>query len=351
MKLEDTDGQRNHAVRMLRGVRQLGISVADIEKIEEIQGGLFNLVLRLQTSKGTFFYKRFLANSRSGLFQMPDIPPTIRAESAYRIHEFASSLSEYVPKVMAFDSEDASFIMSAVPDSTPLIDWIEIGNLDGLQLSTVFEFLAELHCESAKNPRLMGELADPTFRDFKLGLQYENTARELPHRESEIVLGCLDSYKSSNECVTYGDMNSRNILIGQSEKLPYMIDFDQAHIGSPAYDLAYILSEFFISAQVHKSPGIFSVMIDMLDAYFARTSSLRRGLIESQISNHLAVQVIYRFNGPSRDSWTHYVDEESRPWIIASATRLLAEDPEPVTLFLEEQVLELTKGGSQFLNV
>ncbi len=152
----------------------------------------------------------------------------------------------------------------------------------------------------------------------------------------------MDSYKTNHECVTYGDMNSRNILIARSDKLPYLIDFDQAHIGSPVYDLAYILSEFYVSAHFYKKPGIFSLMIDMLDVYFARTSSSRRDLIESQMSNHLAVQVIYRFNGPSRDSWTHYVDEESKPWIIASATRLLAEDPEPVTLFLEEQVRELT---------
>ena len=345
MKPENTVSQRNRAVRMLLSVRRLGISVVDIQKVEEMQGGLFNLVLRIQTSKGTFFYKKCLADSRSGLFQMPDIHPTFRAGLEYRVQEFASSLSGCVPKVLAFYSDDASLIMTAVPDSTPLIEWIENGNFEGLQLSKVFEFLAEFHSESAKSRRLMGELANPTFRDFKLGLQYEDTARKLPRRESEIVLGCLASYKSSHECVTYGDMNSRNILISRSEKLPYMIDFDQAHIGSRGYDLAYILSEFFISAQFHKNPDIVSYMIEMLDVYFARTYSYKRDLIESQISNHLAVQVIYRFMGPSRHSWTHYVDEQSKPSIIASATHMLAEDPRPVTLFLKEQFRGLSYSG------
>ncbi len=192
MKLENTVSQRNQAIKMLCSVEQLDISAADIQKIREVQGGLFNLVLRLQTSKGTFFYKKCLVDSRSGLFQMPDIDPTFRAGLEYKVQEWASSLSGYVPKVLAFDSDDASLIMAAVPDSVPLIEWVETGSFDGLQLSTVFEFLAEFHSESAKNPMLMGELADPTFRDFKLGLQYENTARDLTRRESEIVLGCLD---------------------------------------------------------------------------------------------------------------------------------------------------------------
>ena len=157
---------------------------------------------------------------------------------------------------MAVDPEDASFIMTAVPESKPLIEQMEIGSLAGLHLKPAFEFLAEFHSESAKSPRLMDEFANRTFRDFKFGLQYENIARDLPRRQSEIVLGCVAAYRDRHDCITYGDMNSRNILAEQSNGSIYMIDFEQVHAGAPEYDLAYILSEFLISALYHKNPEI-----------------------------------------------------------------------------------------------
>ena len=232
--------------------------------------------------------------------------------------------------------------MTAVAGSKPLIYRMETGDLTGLHLNTVFEFLAEFHSESAQNPRLMNEFANPTFRDFKLGLQYEDIARNLPRRQAEIVLRCAEEYKNRHDCMTYGDMNSRNLLVDQSDASIYMIDFEQAHVGSQDYDLAYILSEFLISALYHENPKIIHYMHDMLDAYFGCAFSDRRLEIESRVSNHLAVQVIYRFLGPSKQSWTYYVREESKSDIIASATSWLAEDPGPVSLLLEDQLRELS---------
>ena len=330
--------QRDRAVTLLTGVQDLGISGGDVQKVEEFQGGLFNLVLRIQTSKGVFFYKKFLPDSRSGLFQLPDIPSVFRAELAYSIQQFATTLSDYVPSIVATDHEDASFIMTAVPENRPLIHWMEEGNLDQLSLRPLFEFLARFHTETAKSSRLMDRFANLTFRDFKLGLQYEDIARTLPLHQARVVLRCEADYKKSHDCITYGDLNSRNVLVGESDYAIYMTDFDQAHLGTPAYDLAYILSEFLVSALYHKRPEIIQQMRDLLEIYFAGSFPSRREEIESQASNHLAVQIIYRFLGPSRQSWTYYIDEDSRSRILASATDLLAEEPKPLSLLLGEQI-------------
>jgi thiamine kinase-like enzyme len=164
-----------------------------------------------------------------------------------------------------------------------------------------------------------------TFRDFKLKIQYDDVAARLESAEAAIVMACKESYQRDASCVLHGDINSRNILVGPGAL--GVIDFEQSHLGSPAYDLAYILCELFISLENFGGEGASHAPIRMfLDRYFSRFCALARGEVETLMTKHLAVQAIYRFWGPSGASWTFYVDEPNRERLIRAARSLLFRD-------------------------
>jgi len=229
-----------------------------------------------------------------------------------------------VPRIVHFDSERSAFLMTRAPGTLPLIDHLCAGEIPESFVTLLPHVLASLHESTYGRFDQDSVYANRAFRDFKLGLQYDDIAKRLDALEARAVMKCKQGYVERAVCVTHGDINSRNILVGDDEI--GVIDFEQSHLGAPAYDLAYILSEVFIALRCAgtKSLGLRAVS-RFLDRYFELFSREKRDDVEREMAPHLAVQILYRFCGPSRASWTFYVDERCKEDLVRTSRALLVE--------------------------
>ncbi|WP_278263043.1 phosphotransferase [Nocardia sp. AG03] len=311
----------------------LGLGLDDIVDLRVQSGGLFNYLLRVETRSGTYFFKQYLDGVDNPLYSPPEIPAIQRAELAERVQRLAADGSAAVPEIIAFDRERRAFLMTAAAGDQSLNDQLARGDLPAGFLTRLPAVLAGLHQRTYRRFAPDSIFANAAFRDFKLGLQYDDITARLTATEADRVLRCRREYQRRTDCVTHGDINSRNILA--SETALGVIDFEQSHLGTPAYDLAYILCEVLISLEACGSGDrAASVIGEFLDRYFRDFTAASRDSVETELTQHLAVQTLYRFWGPSRAAWTSYVDEVDGARVLARARALLLADG-PVTTLLD----------------
>lgn len=308
----------------------LGLGPDGVLAISVQSGGLFNYLLRVDTQVGTYFFKQYLDGVDNPLYSPPEIPAIERAELAERVQRLAADGSGVVPEIVAFDRGRCAFLMTAAAGERTLDDHLARGELPAGFLNRLPAVLAGLHQRTHRRFAADSVFANTAFRDFKLGLQYDDINAHLTAAETDRVLRCRRDYQRRTDCVTHGDLNSRNIIVSGSAL--GVIDFEQSHLGTPAYDLAYILSEVFISREVFGTDAA-GVIGEFLDRYFADFTVAKRDSVEAEVTRHLAVQTLYRFWGPSRAAWTGYVGDDDRARVIAAARALLMTDG-PVTAVL-----------------
>jgi aminoglycoside phosphotransferase len=300
-------------------------------------GGLFNFVLRVEAPGGVYFFKQYLDDVPNPTFDLPKIPAASRAQLACQVQRIAADatrpLGDIVPAIVELDEARCAFLMASAAGDHPLIDDLSAGRIPAALVDQLPRVLALLHQTTYQTYAPASDFANTAFRDFKLGLQYDGVARELAPDEAAVVMACKQRYQRRADCVTHGDLNSRNIIVGADTI--GVIDFEMSHLGAPAYDLAYILCEVLISLETWGAGALASVVIGaFLDRYFETFRAASRADIEAELTQHLAIQTLYRFWGPSRRSWTFYVDDARRAQLIARSRALLMLDG-PVTRMLE----------------
>lgn len=292
-------------------------------------GGLFNFLLRVETEKDVVYFKQYLDNVPNSTYTPPSIPARDRAQLAYEVQKLASDASlreglKVVPDLIIFDPALSAFLMREANGNQTLVEFLSKGEIPEILLTQLPVALACLHQATYKRFPISSIFGNREFRDFKLNLQYDGILPFVNEAEGDSVMRCKQQYQEKAECVTHGDINSRNILVGGNSI--GVIDFEQSHLGSPAYDVAYILSELMISSyQYSKSKYFGNILNSFLNNYFTIFDESKRYEIELEITQHLAIQVIYRFVGPSRASWTFYVDEDKKLDILQRCRDMLLE--------------------------
>lgn len=315
---------------------QAGLPRNEIVAISRARGGLFNFVLRVETLHTTLYFKQYLEVAQSPLFDPPSMPSSWRLQHACRSHQSARlAVAPYgdgiIPQILVYDHNRNAILMKAVAASTPLIEYLSVGKIPQPILTALPQVLASIH--NATFDKLhYRHTANLAFRDYKLSLQYDGIAKHIGKHHADIVTLCKRQYQERQRCLTHGDLNSRNILVDTVNL--GIIDFDQSHLGSPEYDLAYILCELWVSLFCYQ--GSTSQLVGFLDQYFRNFEHIQRRELEVLITNHLAVQTLYRFWGPSRVSWTYYVEPTRRRRVIEAALSWLSRDPLPVSAVLAD---------------
>ncbi len=315
----------------------LDVELKDVFRIDPQDGGLFNYLLRIETRQGSYFFKQYLDDVPNPTYDPPAIPAARRCELACEVQRLAVQAMRgtnwpVVPEIMYVDRQRSAFVMTEAAGDEPLNDYFSRGERPESFLKKLPRVLAELHRSTFGRFEPGSLFGNTLFRDFKLGLQYDDIAVRLNSVEADRVLACRAAYQDRTDCVTHGDINSRNIIAADAAL--GVIDFEQSHLGTPAYDLSYILCELLISMETFGAGSevapIFGVF---LDHYFEHFDAASRESVETEMSQHLAIQTLYRFWGPSRAAWTFYVDDPTAHRVIDSARTLLMRDG-PVTALL-----------------
>jgi len=327
---EISDLDRNECFRLLRAA---GLAHTSETTIEAMEGGVWNNRLRhITEDKWQFAMKRFQPQiADSPMYNPPPISAEVRARSSINAQLAAQQLlatdSARVPGIIA--ATECAFLMDYVHDASSLFEALSCGTVELDSLSeSLANVLAKLH---ATNAPLMSRFCRNPMVPYKSSLQYgsiqQSTCRaeSLRELEDEIV-----NPSAAAQRFCHGDFNSRNILLDSNGGV-HIVDFEHAGLSHPTYDLAYLLSEIVIWQLAW--PALQSVFVSRFLAEYRRSTPVPLDAF-STLWKHVAIHILYRFDGPSSSRWTGYVSEtvESR---CRSVARTILQDPSSSGLHLQ----------------
>ncbi|MCW5222610.1 hypothetical protein D5041_03030 [Verminephrobacter aporrectodeae subsp. tuberculatae] len=279
-------------------------------RLENATGGLFNRVVRVESSLGTKYLKRLTDTASSDGF--PPLPTSAaqRCLVASRWHDLALRASAResavgVPALLAVLADDDLIAMDQA-QGDPLYDMLRVGSrgAEG-PLPRVMAWLAVLHALPLEPRGLLLEASAP-FKAFKVDLQYTRLLAEMPASLHASAQGFIGEYLRADAQAVHGDLNSRNVLVAANGVS--VIDFEQGHFGEGLYDVAYLLSEYVIRdlrAGTDPEASIHSAW----NAYCGACAAPADSSAQRRFRVHTAFQTLYRLAGPSRTVWTGHLDD------------------------------------------
>lgn len=282
------------------------------ESINEVNGGLFNYVYKINSAQNNVTYlKIFTDLAKSNNFPPLPTSPEQRCFIAVESHKTAYESSKNnamvnIPKLLDYSLEDC-FVLMEESSGTLLFDSL-INHKSSLKsilnsYKICMRWLANMHTSSCKNSKKIDN-SSYLFKKYKIELQYVKLVPLLSIKVQPTAGVFIDNYLNSKIQLVHGDLNSRNILIDSNDGLVVnIIDFEQGHMGYGLYDVAYLCSELVIRLWISNETDVERHIGDLLTTYSNKLSD--EEIIKYRL--HLAFQVLYRLVGPSRSTWSGHL--------------------------------------------
>lgn len=278
---------------------------SEIISTSVVDGGLWSDVYRVSLATGDVIVKRYRDADTNRTFGPVPVSARDRFDISTATHRLAREClvdeGIAVPDLLCADPATRAVVMAVAPGS-PLLNHL----VRGVALPVMVPLgnsLRRFHDATVDRPELLCPALERSFKKHKIELQYAALRPMLGIRAWSRVSELVESYAAEAECVVHGDLNSRNVLVTEGGRSAAVIDFEQAHLGARVFDVAYLLSELFLRLKVHRWASLRSAITDFAKGYGSAFSgdgeSFRR-----EVARHLWPQLIYRFTGPSRMTWT-----------------------------------------------
>ncbi|MEF8856196.1 MAG: phosphotransferase, partial [Haloplanus sp.] len=133
----------------------------------------------------------------------------------------------------------------------------------------------------------------------------------------------------TSRTLVHGDYSPKNVLVDRSDDpVPWILDFEVAHWGDPAFDAAFMLNHLFIkSIYNHDRHAAYA---DAADRFWTAYDRAAEWDIERETVAELAVLMLARVDGKSP---VEYVDRAVAEALRRVAKRTLRGDAETLADF------------------
>jgi 5-methylthioribose kinase len=165
------------------------------------------------------------------------------------------------------------------------------------------------------------------FEKLRVAPYYRVAAGRNPDLRALVKAVC-ERMLATRGALVHGDFSPKNILVGDGS---WLIDFEVAHVGDPAFDLAFLLNHLALKS-IHM-PRMAQGFRLAADAFLmAYASTAEEALAEVATSQHLFQQLgclmLARVDGKSP---VEYLDRQARERVRAVAKSLLLDPVEDVS--------------------
>jgi aminoglycoside phosphotransferase (APT) family kinase protein len=230
-------------------LRQRGWISGGFCKVEELSGGVSNIVLRVQTFTERFVLKQSRPQLRTADPWFSDISRVFREIEVMQL--LGQRLEEgVVPKILQRDDENFAFLMSHAPRDAQ--DWRSMllaGRVDPKLCQWAGRILGRIHETTPADDPALAAFRDKTvFDQLRIDPFYRRVAERCPDVVAALVPLIAES-ATIEICLCHGDFSPKNLLWHANGFT--LVDYETAHLGDPAFDLGFFLSHLFLKVIVH----------------------------------------------------------------------------------------------------
>ena len=267
-------------------------------------GGVSNRVFKLETSTGCFVLKQPLPN----LAVEDDWPADVA-----RIHNEANAARAF--RAILTDIKNVSvpavYFESAVDhvvgfECAPSTAWswkqsLLDGTVDSAIARTLGRVIGTVHTAAQEDETLRQTFSNRRpFEQLRLRPYHRTVAERHPVVEAAIQRE-ITRIEGVHETLVHGDYSPKNILICPDSSV-WLLDFEVAHWGDPAFDVAFMLNHLFIkSVHVETSMDAFhEAALAFWDGY-TQTGSAN----EEHVLSELGILLLARIDGKSPVEYLH----------------------------------------------
>lgn len=183
--------------------------------------------------------------------------------------------------------------------------------------------LAALHAGTRDVAALPARLRDSSlFEQQRVDPYYRTVMRRRPDLAGSIA-GYIDRMRERQRCLVHGDWSPKNVLAGPSGV--WVVDWEVAHAGDPAFDVAFMLTHLFLKA-VHR-PASRDAYAACAEAFWnAYHADVPEGLASeaSYVLGHAGCLLSARVDGKSP---AEYLTEPEREIARRLGRHLVADPP------------------------
>jgi 5-methylthioribose kinase len=266
--------------------------------VEELGGGVSNVVLRVRTADGAFVLKQSRPQLRTRDAWFSDVDRVFREEAVMRaLHPI---LPAVVPEVLFADRENFVFAMNSAPDGAAV--WkadLLAGRVDLALGERVGAVLGRMHDATARDHSLVGPFQDRTvFVQLRVDPYYRRVQERRPE-VAHAVAPLIDGLLNSREALCHGDYSPKNILThGNGFTL---VDYETAHQGDPAMDLGFFLSHLLLKAahRAARRREYFDLTKAFWRGYRSAAAYAPVGALVRRAVGHCGVCLLARIDGTS----------------------------------------------------
>lgn len=313
----------------LRGAGLLA-ATEDVEVLE-LAGGVSNTVLGVHTPRGDWVVKQSLPRLKVADQWLATQQRTITEATALdMVHKISPAA---VPAVVHLDPDAFVLVIdwargAYVPWKSLLLD----GAGDESTGASLGDLLAYWHDTFAGRPSELEAIDAPeAFEQLRVDPFYRTVALRRPEL-ADAIEQLIDQMHAQPSTLVHGDFSPKNVLVDPARPSePVVIDFEVAHRGDPAFDVAFMLSHLLLKMcrEPTDAPNLRRIGAAFLHAYQAGTHDLTAGHDPLHLCRHLGALVLSRTDGKSPVDYLHPTGAEA----ARTLGRALLLDDEPTNPF------------------
>jgi len=275
---------------------------------EALGGGVSNRVVRVDYPEGCLVAKQ----PRANLAVEEDWPADVD-----RVHNEAAAARAYadilaeagldarararVPAVRDEDHREHVVCFACAPGGTTWKEQLLAGSVDRSVARTLGRVLGTVHASAADDADLRAAFGSiRPFEQLRLDPYHRATTERHPEVADEIEAE-LERVSGVRRTLVHGDYSPKNVLVADAV---WVIDFEVAHWGDPAFDVAFMASHLCIKAVYNDCDC--DQYLDALEAVRAAYREAAGWTVERDAVRELAVLVLARVDGKSP---VEYVEE------------------------------------------
>jgi 5-methylthioribose kinase len=209
-------------------------------------------------------------------------------------------IPENAPEVYFYDDKNYVYGREAAPESCTM--WksdLLSGLLDYEVARKAIESLVIVHNECAADQNVAELFADKNiFYELRISPYIEFIVKKYPLL-SDFAGAVSDELMNSKITLVHGDYSPKNIMINGRKIC--ILDYEVAHFGHPAFDLAFFSNHIILKSVKNKqwSAAYINMLTYMLDIYFDQMNYMDKKQMEASFVKTLSLLMIARVDGKS----------------------------------------------------